>query len=78
MNRVNIVERNTTTDLRWRVKWSDGRATVHATAVDALNAVKARDNALVETGVGMAMTVIEWEPRTKVGKAVVSVISKHS
>lgn len=77
MSRVRIYERPEQAELRWGISWSPHQVPTYVgTASEALTAVKARDAALVEQGAGMAVTVIEWEPKTKVGKAVVSVISK--
>lgn len=78
MNTVRIVERNTVSGLRWRLHWDATTRQNVATAVDALAAVRARDAQLVEAGAGMAMTVIEWEPRSRAGKAVVSMLARQS
>lgn len=74
---VRIVERQVThpeVEDRWLVVWDDAPAQTKKTAIEAQQAVKARDEERVAQGADAAVTVIEWEPRTRVGKAVVAAI----
>lgn len=59
----------------WRLAWSDQDSEVHPTAVQALQAVKDRDQVMVNAGARMMVTTVEWEPRTAVGRAVVNVVA---
>lgn len=69
---VRIVER--TNHLGWRIHWSPGCAEDHETAIAALTAVKDRDKLLVNSGHAAVVTTVEWEPSSRVGKAVVAAI----
>jgi len=58
----------------WTVHFGQEKV-VRTTAMGALQAVKMRDAELVDKSLAdIALTVVEWEPRSRVGKAVVAAI----
>ena len=59
----------------WRLAWSNEDSEVQPTAVQALQAVKDRDQVLVDAGHPAVLTVVEWIPTTAVGAAVVRVVA---
>ena len=61
-------------DRHWTVD-RDGAVTRMPTAAEALHAVQAEDTATVEAGAKMALTKIEWNWTTNVGRDVVRVLT---
>ena len=59
----------------WVLHWSPVGWEVHETAVEALNAVRHRDQMLVDGGQSAAVTTVVWEPLTSVGRRVVAAIT---
>lgn len=72
MNKVRIVE----TKDGWRLSWEPGQDEDHPSAVEALSAVRERDRVLAEAGT-VVITVIEWEPNTRIGRAAVRVLQEQ-
>jgi hypothetical protein len=59
----------------WRIIWDASASEIVGTAAEALAALRARDQMLVESGRDMVVTQIEWFPRSTVGRTVVRVLT---
>jgi hypothetical protein len=59
----------------WLLQWDADTSEICETAMAALNAIKQRDQVLVNAGQDIMITTIVWEPSTRVGRTVVKAVT---